>query len=344
MPIKTIINKLYFVFSILSIMTLWSCTGNNYPDVSDVDVTVNIQRFEQELFQIDTNNLVPSLNKLNDKYDYFADLYFSEIMGFKRLQDTTTSYAAIIPRFISYPSIKALYDTCQLVYGDFSTVEKDFKKAFQFHKYYFPNKPTPTVTTFISEYGIGAATIGEDQIIIGLDMFLGADYQPYYYPEVQLPNYITRTMNQQHLVPKAMEALAREIVGQHNGLRLIDKMIQNGKVLYVLDLLQPHIDDYVKLGITEEQAEWLPANEAEMWKTVFIERLYDKNMKKLQGLIEVAPTSPGMPLESPGNAGSWVGWQIIKQYMDNNPNITLEQMLQEQDAQKILTASRYKPR
>lgn len=344
MPIKIIKNKLLLLLGILSIMTTWSCDSNNYPDVSNVDVTVKVQRFEQELFQVDTNNLIPSLQKLNNKYDYFANLYFSEIMGFKRLQDTTMAYAAIIPEFITYPTIKELYDTCQLVYGDFDVVEKDFKKALQFHKYYFPNKPTPVVTTFISEYGIGAATIGEEQIIVGLDMFLGADYQPYYYPEVQLPNYITRTMNQQHIVPKAMEALAREIVGQNNGLRLIDKMIQNGKVLYILDLLQPHVDDYIKLGITEEQAKWLPNNEAEMWKTVFIERLYDKDIKKLQGLVEVAPTSPGMPPESPGNAGSWVGWQIIKAYMDNNPNITLEQLLQEQDAQKILTASRYKPR
>lgn len=325
-------------------MTLWSCNSNNYPDVSDIDVTFKVQRFEQELFQIDTNNLIPSLNKLNEKYDYFADLYFSEIMGFKRLQDTTMSYATIIPEFISYPTIKELYDTCQLVYGDFSTVENEFKKAFQFYKYYFPNKATPTITTFISEYGVGAATIGEEQIIIGLDMFLGADYEPYYYPQVQLPNYVTRTMNQQHLVTKAMEALSREIVGQHNGLRLIDKMIQNGKVLYVLDLLQPHIEDSIKLGITKEQVEWLPVNEAEMWKTVFINRLYDKDLKQLKGLVEVAPTSPGMPPESPGNTGSWVGWQIIKGYMENNPSITLKQLLQEQDAQKILTNSRYRPR
>jgi len=344
MPIKIIVKNFYFVLSVLSILTIVGCNGNNYPDVSDIDVTVNVQRFEQELFQIDTNNLAQSLNQLNDKYDYFADLYFSEIMGFKRLQDTTMSYDTIISKFISHPYIKELYDTCQLVYGDFSAIEKDFEKAFQFHKYYFPNQPTPTVTTFISEYGIGAATIGKEQIIVGLDMFLGADYQPYYYPEVQLPNYITRTMNRQHLVPKAIEALSREIVGQNNGLRLIDKMIQNGKVLYVLDLLQPHIEEHVKLGITAKQAEWLTTNEGEMWKTVFIERLYDKNMKKLQGLIEVGPTSPGMPPESPGNSGSWVGWQIIKQYMNNNPNITLEQMLQENDAQKILTASRYKPR
>lgn len=339
-----IISKIIIASSLFFTMTFGGCSSNDYPDVSDIEVEVNVLRFEQELFQIDTNNLLPSLKKMNEKYGYFADLYFSEIMKFKSLQDSSMTYAVNIPDFISYPSVRQLYDTCQTVYGDFSTIEKDFKTAFQFYKYYFPNNPTPTVTTFISEYAIGAATIGKDQIVVGLDMFLGADYKPYYYPGVQLPNYVTRTMNQQHIVPKAMEVLAREIVGQHDGLRLIDKMIQNGKVLYVLDLLQPHVEDSIKLGITKEQAKWLPNNEAEMWKTVFIERLYERDTRQFQGLIETAPTSPGMPLESPGNTGSWVGWQIVKQYMEKHPNITLEQLLQEQDAQKILTSSKYKPK
>ncbi|NJN78117.1 MAG: hypothetical protein HC803_07095 [Saprospiraceae bacterium] len=177
-------------------------------------------------------------------------------------------------------------------------------------------------------------------------MFLGADYQPYYYPPVQLPQYITQTLNQEHITPKVMEALAREIIGVNDGTRLIDFMIHNGKALYLLDLFQPQIEDNIRLGISPEQSDWLYDNEAEMWKTVFIENLYETKLKKkgLLGLVEVAPTSPGMPQESPGNAGSWVGWQIVKGYMESNPNITLEQMLQEKDAQKILQGSRYKPR
>jgi len=36
--------------------------------------------------------------------------------------------------------------------------------------------------------------------------------------------------------------------------------------------------------------------------------------------------------------------QIVRQYMKNNPYVTLEQLMNETDAQKILTASKYKPK
>ncbi len=350
MKIKKIRFQPWFFIGCL--VALWAITGcgsnerKDIPDVSDIKVALKIQRFEQDLFNLDTTNTEASLRALNTKYGYFANLYFSEIMRFKPFQDTSYQYAAGIPSFIAYAPLRKLYDTCQVVYGDFTDLEADFTNAFQLYKYYFPKKAIPQITTFISEYGVGVASVGEGEIIIGLDMFLGANYQPYYYPQVQLPQYVTRTLTKAHIVPKAMEALSREIVGVEEGSRLIDKMIQNGKVLYLLDLLQPQVADSIRLGITDAQVQWLKNNEGEMWKTVFINNLYETKLKKagLLGLIEVAPTSPGMPKESPGNAGSWVGWQIIKSYMMNNPNITLEQLLQPQDAQKILQASRYKPR
>lgn len=338
------------IILIISFVTFFGCQGNEkkfIPDVSSINVDANIKRFEQDLFNLDTNNIYESVAALEEKYLEFSDIYFAGIMNFKRnFQDTSKQYVQTIVPFINYPSVQKLYDTCQQVYGDFSLVTADLEMAFKYYKYYFPNKKTPNVTTFISEYGVGVGTIGEEEIIIGLDMFLGKDYPPYYYPPVQLPNYVTRTMNREHIVPKAMEALAGEIVGQTQGNRLLDFMINNGKRLYLLDLFQPQVADSIRLGYTSAQVDWLKANEGEMWKTVFIDNLYEIKLKQagLLGLIEPAPTSPGMPNESPGSAGNWVGWQIVKQYMANVPNITVEQLLAEKDAQKILQGSRYKPK
>ncbi|NJN78116.1 MAG: hypothetical protein HC803_07090 [Saprospiraceae bacterium] len=109
------------------LLTIISCVSNDrkdIPDVSEVQVKLKIQRFEQELFNLDTNNLEIAVEALNGKYGYFADLYFSEIMGFKPLHDSTLTYVNTVKDFINYPSIRTLYDTCQIVYGDFSEVEK----------------------------------------------------------------------------------------------------------------------------------------------------------------------------------------------------------------------------
>jgi uncharacterized protein YjaZ len=39
----------------------------------------------------------------------------------------------------------------------------------------------------------------------------------------------------------------------------------------------------------------------------------------------------------------WVGWQIVKSYMKSNKEVTLSDLMNEIDAQKILSKSKYRP-
>jgi len=50
-----------------------------------------------------------------------------------------------------------------------------------------------------------------------------------------------------------------------------------------------------------------------------------------------------MPDVSPGNIGSWVGWQIVKKYSNDHPDITPEQLMK-MDARKIFQEAKYKPK
>jgi hypothetical protein len=56
------------------------------------------------------------------------------------------------------------------------------------------------------------------------------------------------------------------------------------------------------------------------------------------------PFTSVLSKQAPARIGHWVGWQIIRQYMNNNPDVSLEQLMQENDAQAILKKSKYKPR
>ena len=61
--------------------------------------------------------------------------------------------------------------------------------------------------------------------------------------------------------------------------------------------------------------------------------------------VNNGPTSTGMPPESPGNIGSWIGWQIIKKYMHQHPEKKLLDILNDKnDAQTFLRESGYRPR
>jgi uncharacterized protein YjaZ len=46
--------------------------------------------------------------------------------------------------------------------------------------------------------------------------------------------------------------------------------------------------------------------------------------------------------ETPGRVGTWVGWQIVRSFMNNN-DVTLQQALQ-MDTMELFQKSKYKPK
>jgi hypothetical protein len=51
-----------------------------------------------------------------------------------------------------------------------------------------------------------------------------------------------------------------------------------------------------------------------------------------------------MPTEAPGRTGDWLGWQIIKAYVAQNPNTSMQDVLRLNNSQDILKRARYKPK
>ena len=113
--------------------------------------------------------------------------------------------------------------------------------------------------------------------------------------------------------------------------------IYQGKLLYFIDAMVPDLNDTIKIGFTALQLKWCRENEEKMW-SFFIEHkmLYNTNEKEYIRFIQDGSTTQGFPEGAPGKTGCYIGWQIIRAYMKNN-DVTLQQLLNENDAQKILT-------
>ena len=121
-------------------------------------------------------------------------------------------------------------------------------------------------------------------------------------------------------------------------------MIAEGKVLYISNKLQPHTSDTLVYGFGIKELKWLSQNEKQIWG-FFIENklLYNTDMLEIRKYITPGPTTAGMPPESPGNVGSWVGMQIVDKYMRKNTKTTLQDLIKITDGQMMLSRSGYKP-
>ncbi|MCB0557327.1 MAG: hypothetical protein H6573_04700 [Lewinellaceae bacterium] len=341
--IKGYLFSIFFLI-LLALSLISGCRPDDYreiPDVSDIPADISIRRFEQELFNLDTSRMEAGLAGLEEAYPEFAPIFFGQV--FRAPLADTSFYAG----FITHPSVRHLYDTCQVVFEDMSGIEAELEQAFRFFQYYFPGEAMPTVTTFISEYTIAAFVYGKNDLAVGLDLFLGETY-PYRQIEPNNPafsSYLTRTFNRSHLVSKSIQALIDGVAGAPSGNRLLDIMVHNGKKLYTLDLLLPYAPDSVKLEVTPDQVQWLEDNELEMWAYLLKEELvYSSNWQDIRKLVDYSPNSPGMPPQAPGRTANWIGWQIVKAYMKKHPEASLQQLFALTDAQALLDESRYKPK
>jgi hypothetical protein len=124
---------------------------------------------------------------------------------------------------------------------------------------------------------------------------------------------------------------------------LLGQMIYYGKLLYFTDLMAPDANDSIKIGYTSEQVKWCVQNQSQMWAYYLEQKLlYNTNEIEYMKYISDGNTTQGFPKGAPAKTAQWIGWQIVKAYMQRN-NVSLLQLLNEKDAQKILDESGYKP-
>jgi hypothetical protein len=343
--------KKTFIYFLLIITVFNSCADEykeNIPDVSDIDVNVEFQRFDKDLFALDTNNISPGLQALEAKYPEFSKLFFEQILSSKNPQVAPDGHEAFVKGFLQFPPLRQLADSCMFHYNDVQQQEKEFEQAFRYLKHYFPDLETPDVTTFISEYGYAAFIYGDNSLAVGLDFFLGVDY-PYYQFNPGNPsfsNYLTRSFSREHMATKSIRPLIEDLCGPVEGNnRLLDLMVHNGKKLYILDHLFPHTADSIIIEVTQDQVLWLRGNEVDMWNFFLSEDLlYSTDWSMIKKYVTPSPNSPGMPEQAPGRTANWLGWQIIKKYMRLHPETTMYELIGLKDAQALLERSKYKPR
>jgi hypothetical protein len=361
-------KHLTLLFSLVCASIFWGISCKNEERKASVSTnelpSVNVEfcRFDKALAAIDPKNAVAGVQQLDQKYPAFTRLYFAQLMPprdpnaaralanalQKKGADSLTAGNFRPPHateLLAYPSFRRVLDTTQIVFKDFQTIENQLLESFKYWKYYFPKQEIKKVYTFVSEYSYATLLPNENNAVaIGLDLFLGAKHADYADPALQFPQYLRRTFTPEHIVVRTFEGLIADLPDALRGERFIDEAIRNGKKMYILEKLLPNVADSLIFTMTNDQIKWCKNSESAIW-TFFTEQklLYETERRKIRSYLETAPTSQGMPKESPGRTGNFIGYRIVSQFMEKHPNMSLEQLLILSDAQMILDKSKYKP-
>lgn len=342
-------------FYILFITVLgWiACTGKkSVPDVSKIEIHLQVQHFEQDFFNIDTNNIAGGLSALHQKYPAFLPDFLQYILGLS-LEETGKSDSAIKLFLRDYKIIK---DTASIVFRDFSKIEEQIKSGLQFTRYYFPDYHAPEkLITFIGpldaifQTGLDKTgdVITEDALGIALQLHLGSHASLYQSPIAQslFPQYVSRRFDPAYIAVNSMKNIIDDIFPpQTSNKTLIQITIDKGKRLFLIDKLLPYTADTLKIGYTATQLKGCYANEGLIWNFLIQNNLiYNSDPLRIQSYIEEGPMTQEIGEGSPGNISLFLGWQIIKKYMERYPDTSIDDLLK-LDAGQILKDSKYKPR
>jgi hypothetical protein len=330
------------LFILLSALLL-SCNPNRFDiDTSNISVApVSFNRLEQDLFTMDTSKIMEETQLLQQKYGRFYATFITGIVNNGGMKDSAYPYR--IKRFIYDRDMRDAYNNCQQTYPDLNQLNDGFTTIFKRFKYFFPDRKLPKTTTMMS--GFNHATVFVDSTLaIGLEMYLGGDNK--FYQMLALPSYKVVFMNKENITTDAVRTwMFSEFPYIMNKNDFLSEIINMGKIMYLNDALLPNVHDTTKIQYTEKQLRYCTDNEFNVW-TFFIAQklLYTTDYAEIVKFTGEAPFTAAFSKESAPRIGHWIGWQIVRQYMDTNPDVTLQQLMDETDAQIILAKSKYKPK
>ncbi|HTN19118.1 MAG TPA: gliding motility lipoprotein GldB [Pelobium sp.] len=332
---------LFFLICLLVV----ACNNENRIDTSNIKVDLKIERFDQDLSKINPNQLREKLPALQKKYPVFYKDYFEKILSLGSTDND--EYISILAQVLGGKPFQDLQYETDSVYPNLDAQKPELVDAFKHIKYYYPEWKTPKLITYISGFQV-QTPIGSGYVGIGLDMFLGNKSK--FYPALveSVPRYISRRFTPENITPRVVEVITREDLFPELDAdkSLLAKMIYNGKLMYFMKAVQPDLADSTIIGYSQAQMEWANNFESDTW-AYFLEQnlLYNTDYMKIQKYLAEAPFTPGLgeKNDSAPKLGVFIGWQIVKSYMENNSEVDLKKLMLMKDAQLILTRAKYHP-
>ncbi len=304
------------------------------PAVAAQNLNFKIERLEKSLYAAKTKQDVQHFLQANP---LFVRNYLQ--VDPNRLDD---NFINSLYTVITNPQLRQFTSETEQIFGDLARQQRDLETAFKYIKYYYPKTTVPPVKTYISGLLGPDLIINDSLIVLGLDYFAGkqARYRP------QQPEYILQRYQPANLVPAvALQLSAKYNQTEYENKSMVAQMIYYGKSYYFTGQILPCTPDSVLIGYTGQQLADVQYNEGKIWAHLVEKNLlFETSHIKTAKYLEERPTVPEIDAKCPGRIGRWVGWQIVKKYMAENPEITLPQLMAEKDTQKIFNSSRYKPK
>lgn len=333
-------NRFFLFFACISSFFFFSCSSDEcgyIPEGEMPKVDISIERLEDEIFALDTPEKVKTFT---ERHPVIRDFFF-------RIEEYPSEdiFARDLSARFKNPHIDSLKMEVQKHFEDISWLEEGFERAFSYMKHYYPEVKIPKIQTVATGFDYDMV-VSDSLIIIGLDYYMGkeAKYRPTHTYE-----YVRKRYDKEFIIPSVM--LLYGISGNFNQVdsddyTVLADMMSYGKSFYFAKRMLPCTPDSTLIWYSDVEMANVKANDYLVWAH-FLENdiLFNTGQQVKRKYIDERPqTYEIVQFKCPPRLGTWLGWEIVKQYMQRNPDLSLNELMNISDARTIFEGARYKPK
>ncbi len=320
------IRKSFFVFLSFG-MLLVSCGRNPLSvNVSGVKTDITFINLDEVLAHADSSELLRMHHRMQDSLKDIYEYTLGYCLQIQRPTDSTFYKTMRVFREDQY--VSRLEKRIAEHFTDLSPIEAKITDGFRHLKYHFPKGSQPNHVLFINSLFAANASANDTDLAIGLERYLGPETDVIKeLPAQTFFEWIKEGMQRKYLERDALCAwIMTNYVAEEDGF-LAEAIIRWGKILYLTEACFPDEKEAIIIRYSEEDLKWAYDNEYAYWDYLVKQQLLFKNNERdKMNMLGDAPFTVGLPEKGPDRLGQFLGWQIVRQYMEDN-DITLKELL-----------------
>lgn len=316
-----------------------SCQKNDPAYKAKLDITpkpynLEFDRYEEVLFNLDTNDFQVELMNVQDRYRVFLSGDLNNLDAVQYLKDFATDPFSI-----------TLYEKVNDVFPDLKQIEPVVEDVFAHFHYYYPEIELPK-KAFTCITGVHPdeppVQIIDDQLVISLDWYLDDEEL---YDQIGMPRYMSLRRNVSTLAKEVAEQLYMYYLYEWRKQgQIVGEMVFYGRRVFFVEAMCPELPDSVLLGYSSKQWQWAVENEGQVWADIVgNRRLYDASLDAYMMFFGDGPFTQAYSNDAPSRLGEFFGLNISRSYFSNN-EVSLQDLMQRKDLQNVFQDSGYKPK
>jgi hypothetical protein len=289
-----------------------------------MDYTADFKRLDRAIFRLEKSHDRNSVVALSDSFGSFFPIYTTDIMQMPPPENSMLP--DFLNRFTGDPVWQKLQREIDLIFPDLSREEQKIETALKRYGALFGVDSLPGLVAYNSGYNVGIYPSPE-WLGVGLEWYIGPDNAIVKrLPPDMFPLYKRQKMKPEYLSVNAVKGWLFVKYADSMGETLLDQMAFRGKMLFMTKVLTEEPVDRI-LNFSPEEIDWCEASEYSVW-SFFLENdlLFDTDPKKINQMLNDGPFTPGMPAESPGGVGNWIGLRMVEEFMEANDEMNLAEL------------------